>query len=82
MPSRHLDPEQSRRYAEHRYDFSRKSLAGRVVLVGSECSRCAMPFTGPYTISKCALVESTVRVRVDRMPGRGRIFSRSSAPRS
>jgi len=33
MPSRHLDPEQSRRYAEHRYDFSRKSLAGRVVLV-------------------------------------------------
>ena len=33
MPSRHLDPEQSRRYAEHRYDFNRKSLAGRVVLV-------------------------------------------------
>jgi len=33
MPSRHLDPEQSRRYAEYRYDFSRKTLAGRVVLV-------------------------------------------------
>src|SRR5512139_2647069 len=33
MPSRHLDPEQARRYAEYRYDFSRKSLAGRVVLV-------------------------------------------------
>ncbi len=33
MPSRHLDPEQARRYAEHRYDFNRKSLAGRVVLV-------------------------------------------------
>jgi pteridine reductase len=33
MPSRHLDPEQSRRYAEYRYDFSRKSIAGRVVLV-------------------------------------------------
>jgi NAD(P)-dependent dehydrogenase (short-subunit alcohol dehydrogenase family) len=33
MPSRHLDPEQSRRYAEYLYDFSRKSLAGRVVLV-------------------------------------------------
>jgi NAD(P)-dependent dehydrogenase (short-subunit alcohol dehydrogenase family) len=33
MPSRHLDPEQSRRYAEYRYDFNRKSLAGRVVLV-------------------------------------------------
>ena len=33
MPSRHLDPEQTRRYAEHRYDFNRKSLAGRVVLV-------------------------------------------------
>ncbi len=33
MPSRHLDPEQSRRYAEHRYDFNRKSLAGRVILV-------------------------------------------------
>jgi pteridine reductase len=31
MPSRHLDPEQSRRYAEHRYDFNRKSLGGRVV---------------------------------------------------
>ena len=33
MPSRHLDPEQARRYAEHRYDFNRKSLAGRVILV-------------------------------------------------
>src|SRR5512136_3471420 len=33
MPSRHLDPEQARRYAEYRYDFNRKSLAGRVILV-------------------------------------------------
>jgi pteridine reductase len=33
MPSRHLDPEQARRYAEFRYDFNRKALAGRVVLV-------------------------------------------------
>jgi pteridine reductase len=33
MPSRHLDPEQSRRYAEYRYDFNTKALAGRVVLV-------------------------------------------------
>jgi NAD(P)-dependent dehydrogenase (short-subunit alcohol dehydrogenase family) len=33
MPSRHLDPEQSRRYADYRYDFNRKALAGRVVLV-------------------------------------------------
>ncbi len=33
MPSRHLDPEQARRYTEHRYEFNRKSLAGRVVLV-------------------------------------------------
>jgi pteridine reductase len=33
MPSRHLDPEQARRYAELRYDFNRKSMAGRVVLV-------------------------------------------------
>jgi pteridine reductase len=33
MPSRHLDPEQARRYAEYRYDFNRKSIAGRVVLV-------------------------------------------------
>jgi NAD(P)-dependent dehydrogenase (short-subunit alcohol dehydrogenase family) len=33
MPSRHLDPEQARRYAEYRYDFNRKSLAGRVVLI-------------------------------------------------
>ncbi|HXK11556.1 MAG TPA: SDR family oxidoreductase [Vicinamibacteria bacterium] len=33
MPSRHLDPEQSRRYTEYRYDFGRKAIAGRVVLV-------------------------------------------------
>jgi NAD(P)-dependent dehydrogenase (short-subunit alcohol dehydrogenase family) len=33
MPSRHLDPEQARRYAEYRYDFNRKAIAGRVVLV-------------------------------------------------
>jgi NAD(P)-dependent dehydrogenase (short-subunit alcohol dehydrogenase family) len=33
MPSRHLDPDQARRYADYRYDFNRKSLAGRVVLV-------------------------------------------------
>lgn len=28
---------------------------GRVVLIGSELSHCAMPFNGPYTVSKCAL---------------------------
>ena len=28
---------------------------GTVVLIGSESSRCAMPFNGPYTVSKCAL---------------------------
>ena len=33
MPSRYLDAEQVKRLAEHRYDLSRKSLAGRVVLV-------------------------------------------------
>ena len=33
MPSRHLDPDQVRRYSEYRYDFNRKALAGRVVLV-------------------------------------------------
>ncbi len=33
MPSRHVDPDQARRYAEYRYDFNRNSLAGRVVLV-------------------------------------------------
>jgi NAD(P)-dependent dehydrogenase (short-subunit alcohol dehydrogenase family) len=33
MPSRHLDPEQVRRYSEYRYDFNPKSLAGRVILV-------------------------------------------------
>ncbi len=33
MPSRHLDPEQTRRYADYRYEFNRKALAGRVVLV-------------------------------------------------
>jgi NAD(P)-dependent dehydrogenase (short-subunit alcohol dehydrogenase family) len=33
MPSRFLDPDQAKRVAEHRYDFNKKSLAGRVVLV-------------------------------------------------
>ena len=33
MPSRFLDADQARRHAEHRYDFSRKALAGRVVLL-------------------------------------------------
>jgi NAD(P)-dependent dehydrogenase (short-subunit alcohol dehydrogenase family) len=33
MPSRFLDPDALRRQAEHRYDFSRKALAGRVVLL-------------------------------------------------
>jgi NAD(P)-dependent dehydrogenase (short-subunit alcohol dehydrogenase family) len=28
---------------------------GTVVLIGSELSHCAMPFNGPYTVSKCAL---------------------------
>jgi NAD(P)-dependent dehydrogenase (short-subunit alcohol dehydrogenase family) len=28
---------------------------GRVVLIGTELSRCPMPFSGPYTVSKCAL---------------------------
>lgn len=31
------------------------SPGGRIVLVGSEVSRCPMPFTGPYTVSKCGL---------------------------
>src|SRR5438132_1735061 len=33
MPSRFLEADQVRRYAEQRYDFSRKALAGRVVLL-------------------------------------------------
>lgn len=33
MPSRFLDPDLVRRQAEHRYDFNRKGLAGRVVLL-------------------------------------------------
>ena len=33
MPSRFLDPDHARRLAEHRYDFGRRSLGGRVVLV-------------------------------------------------
>ncbi|HKN48214.1 MAG TPA: SDR family oxidoreductase [Candidatus Polarisedimenticolia bacterium] len=33
MPSRFLDADQARRHAEHRYDFNRKALAGRVVLL-------------------------------------------------
>lgn len=33
MPSKFLDPDQSKRQAEHRYEFSRKSLGGKVVLL-------------------------------------------------
>jgi NAD(P)-dependent dehydrogenase (short-subunit alcohol dehydrogenase family) len=33
MPSRFLDADQARRQAEQRYDFSRKALAGRVILL-------------------------------------------------
>jgi NAD(P)-dependent dehydrogenase (short-subunit alcohol dehydrogenase family) len=33
VPSRYLDPEEVRRQSEHRYDFGRRPLAGRVVLV-------------------------------------------------
>jgi NAD(P)-dependent dehydrogenase (short-subunit alcohol dehydrogenase family) len=33
MPSRHLDPEQLRRQQELRFDFGRRTLAGRTVLV-------------------------------------------------
>jgi L-rhamnose 1-dehydrogenase len=33
VPSRFTDPEELRRQAEHRYDFNRKSLSGKVVLV-------------------------------------------------
>jgi len=33
MPSRFLDADAVKRLAEHRYDFNRKALAGRVVLV-------------------------------------------------
>jgi NAD(P)-dependent dehydrogenase (short-subunit alcohol dehydrogenase family) len=33
MPSQFLDPEDVRRQAEHRYDFTTRGLAGRVVLV-------------------------------------------------
>jgi 3-oxoacyl-[acyl-carrier protein] reductase len=33
MPSRFLTPEQAKRLAEHRYDFNRKAIGGRVVLL-------------------------------------------------
>lgn len=33
MPSKYLDPEQAKRQSEHRYDFNRKSLSGKVVLL-------------------------------------------------
>jgi NAD(P)-dependent dehydrogenase (short-subunit alcohol dehydrogenase family) len=33
MPSRFLDPKEVKRQAEHRYEFNRRSLAGKVVLV-------------------------------------------------
>jgi NAD(P)-dependent dehydrogenase (short-subunit alcohol dehydrogenase family) len=40
---------------------------GTVVLIGSEVSRCAMPFTGPYTVSKCALQGYTDVLRRELM---------------
>ena len=33
MPSRYLDPEETKKHTELRYDFNRRALAGRVVLV-------------------------------------------------
>jgi 3-oxoacyl-[acyl-carrier protein] reductase len=33
MPSRFLDPDHAKRMAEHRFDFGKRGLAGRVVLV-------------------------------------------------
>ena len=33
MPSRFLDPEQAKRQSDYRFEFNRKSLAGRVVLI-------------------------------------------------
>jgi pteridine reductase len=33
MTSRHLDAEQAKRHAEHRFDFNRKGLGGRVILL-------------------------------------------------
>src|SRR6185436_20595123 len=33
VPSRFLDPDQVRRHGEYRFDFNRKGLAGRVVLL-------------------------------------------------
>jgi 3-oxoacyl-[acyl-carrier protein] reductase/dehydrogenase/reductase SDR family protein 4 len=33
MPSKFLDPERDKRQAEHRYEFGRKSLGGKVVLL-------------------------------------------------
>jgi pteridine reductase len=33
MPSKFLDPEDAKRVAEHRYDFNRRGLGGRVVLL-------------------------------------------------
>src|SRR5439155_12117350 len=33
MPSRFLDADQAKRHAEHRYDFGKRALAGRVVLL-------------------------------------------------
>src|SRR5262245_59050818 len=33
MPSRFLDADQAKRQSEHRYDFNRKAMAGRVVLL-------------------------------------------------
>ena len=48
--------------------------AGRVVLIGSESSRCAMPFNGPYTISKSGLDAYAEALRRELM------FVRASAP--
>ncbi len=37
MPSRFLDPDDAKRLAEHRYEFGKRPLAGRVVLVPGGC---------------------------------------------
>jgi NAD(P)-dependent dehydrogenase (short-subunit alcohol dehydrogenase family) len=45
MPSRFLDPDEARRQAEHRYEFPRRPLGGRVVLLAGGLGGLGMAVT-------------------------------------
>ena len=72
MTSRHLDPEQAKRHAEHRLDFNRKGLGGRVVLLpgGAGGIGAAPPAANWHWSSP-----SAPRIFLRTMPRRIGIFS-------